>query len=290
MGVATFRWRKDTSSGWEASGVLTSTSFQTLDNGVKVKFTGGAGADFNVGDRWTFKANRFFSKGRLIDWDPDTPWRSSSLETPSFLTIDLGSAKNVKAVCIFNHNITSGATVLRLLANTSDSWGSPPFTLNLTHATGPILAYLDQTYQFWRVEVTDSGNSDPYIEIGELFLGDYFEPSRNFILRSPRGEVAQEEENPTAAGIPKLVLRNRVREFELFYGGISDTDKSSFETLFQAIKDRANKRSRGLFLNQDSAVTTDTYMVDWMSPLFFEPTSFGRWDLETQLREKAALV
>ena len=126
VGVATFRWRKDTSSGWEASGVLTSTSFQALDNGVKVKFTAGAGADFNAGDRWTFKATRFFSKGKLIDWDPDTPWRSSSLESPSFLTVDLGSAKNVKAVCIFSHNITSGATVLRLLANTSDSWGSPP--------------------------------------------------------------------------------------------------------------------------------------------------------------------
>ena len=168
--------------------------------------------------------------------------------------------------------------------------GVPPFTLNLTHAAGPILAYLDQTYQFWRLEVTDTGNSDPYIEIGEFFLGDHFEPSRNFRQRSSRGEMAEEEENPTAAGIPRPVLKNRVREFQLAYGGMSDSDKSSFETLFQTIKDRSNKRSRALLFNLDSAVTTDTFMVNWMGPLFFEPVAFGRWDLEIELRERTGAL
>jgi hypothetical protein len=64
----------------------------------------------------------------------------------------------------------------------------------------------------------------------------------------------------------------------------------SFETLFQAVKSRADKKSRPLFFNLDSAVTTDTFMVDWMGDLLFEPVASGRWDLEVNLRERAGAL
>jgi len=34
--------------------------------------------------------------------------------------------------------------------------------------------------RYWRLSVTDTGNTDGYIEIGELFLGSYMGMSRTF--------------------------------------------------------------------------------------------------------------
>ncbi len=115
VGQATFRWKTDQSSGWEATGVLTSATGTALSNGASVKFTSGAGDDFAVGDKWTFKCARFFSKERIYDLDPDTAWRSGSpISDPEYMEFDLGSSQNAKAVIIHNHNLSTAADV-RLL-------------------------------------------------------------------------------------------------------------------------------------------------------------------------------
>ncbi|MFQ5915639.1 MAG: hypothetical protein ACE5JS_20910, partial [Nitrospinota bacterium] len=329
LGTATFRWRKNTSSGWEASGVLTATTDITLEDGVKVRFAGGTGTDFVLTDRWTFKAVRFFAPGKVIDLDPDIPWRSNLLTArpvqadvnveifdasvptftdrtaeafsasgsttgafwvdvvggdliyvgakvpfdritvdlstlavgagaltveyynatawaavsgltdgtasggntfaqdgdvtftipanwavqgdasldadkyyvrlkpasdpttdpdaerlvptflPETLTVDLATAKQVTGVVFHGHNIGSGAAAIQLLANSSDEWGSPAFTQNLTWAQDTIVVFISQTYRYWQVRVADKGNADGYVKIGEVFLGTYFEPTKN---------------------------------------------------------------------------------------------------------------
>jgi len=286
VGVATFRWKKDTTSGWEATGVLTSDSDITLEAGIKVKFQTGSGTPiFAVPDRWTFKTFRFFAPARLHELEPDKPWRSSALGV-EWIKADLGSAKNVTAFGIHAHNITSGNTVLRIRGNATDSWGAPTFSQNLTFNADVIFVFIDETFRWWRFEVTDGGNGDGYIQIGEMFLGTFFEPTKNFVLPFDEGQEAVEDEQLLGGGISIPVLRNRQRVFSLPYGVLRAADRTNFKTMFEAIKDRSALRSKPLFWVPDSASPSDAYLVHWINSMGFAHSGFQTAEFQIDLQER----
>ncbi len=436
VATATFKWKENSSSGWEATGVLTSTANIVLEDGVQVRFGTGTGTDFTLADKWTFKATRFFGPGKVIDLDPDTPWRSAGfsgrpvladvnievftnpstftdktteaftesgsttgaffvdvaggdyvyvgcvvpfdritvdlttfavtagaltvefyngsiwtavsgktdgtaagghtfaqdgditftipptwtkqgdasldadkyyvrlkpasdpstdpvaerlapLFLPETLTIDFGSAQTPTAVVIHGHNLSSGATVIQLLGNSSDEWGSPAETVTLTHAADTITAFPSvSAYRYWQVRIADKGNADGYVKIGEVFLGTYFEPSKNYVLDFDEAQEADEAGERTAAGTPRPILRNRARMWDLPYRLLSAADRTGFTTLFEAVKDRAAVKSKPFFFTPDSAVPAETYFVHWTGPLNFRRRSSAFADLRVELEER----
>lgn len=174
IGSSTFRWKtSDTVSGWEASGVATSTSSVTLQDGVTVSWEAGSGADFVLNDIGYFYAYANFGVGNLIDRDRDTYWQGEDTYTDVTLTIDLGSAQQVTAFILQDHNLSDSATV-HLYANSADSWGAPAYDSGaFSSIIDPLYLYLDQTYRYWRVDISDASNADGYIVAGELYLGTY---------------------------------------------------------------------------------------------------------------------
>lgn len=80
VGQATFKW-SDGGGMWNATGVTTPATATELNYGVKIKFTGGAGADFVVGDKWYFKGINLFNAGQMLDRDRDHIYRSADLDT-----------------------------------------------------------------------------------------------------------------------------------------------------------------------------------------------------------------
>lgn len=54
VGQATYKWSRDGGVTWAATGLTTSAAPARLEYGVSVAFTSGAGADFALGDTWTF--------------------------------------------------------------------------------------------------------------------------------------------------------------------------------------------------------------------------------------------
>lgn len=70
IGQATFRWRRDDSASWEASGQATSASLVSQDNGVQIRWNAGAGDDFALYDLWNFLAEQVHSPAALVDGDP----------------------------------------------------------------------------------------------------------------------------------------------------------------------------------------------------------------------------
>lgn len=276
IGLATFRWKKNTSVGWEATGVATASTFIVLDNGVQIKWTAAAGNDFALGDKWYVIAKAPYGKPCLLDHDRDSAYRSSGLTSPETITIDLGSAQTAKAIVLLDHNFTSGATIT-LKANSSDSWAAPAYSQALTHNSDIIVYYMNQTYRYWRIEVTDAGNQDGYISMSELFLGTYFEPSLFYSFGPYKKKKAFETVKELPSGVRSYQMHNRQTLLNLEFTTAILTDVTGFETLFDAVKDTSALVSRPCFVNLNTDAPNNTVYADIdgeLDPDWYSPNSY----------------
>jgi hypothetical protein len=102
-------------------------------------------------------------------------WRTTGV-TSENLVINLGTAQSADIVFLGNHNLTSSATIT-LQANSSDSWGAPPFSESLTWESGVInKAFTSASYQYWRILIADATNTDGYLKLGGVGLGAAYAP------------------------------------------------------------------------------------------------------------------
>ena len=193
IGDATFAWKTSgTISGWEATGVSTSSSPISLGStGITISWTAATGNDFELGDTGIMWAYASFGPGKMIDLDRDTYWMSTGV-TAETLVIDLGSAQTATAFILMGHNLTDSAT-LYLQANSSDSWVTPPYSQAVTIAPTCSL-YLSEEYRYWRISIADATNTDGYIRIDEIYLGTYVELTAEW-ARAEWGSAIQHKRN-----------------------------------------------------------------------------------------------
>lgn len=261
IGQATFKW-SDGAGGWNATGVATSVAPTALNNGVTVSFTAGSGNDFEMDDKWYFKAFNLFSPGKMVDMNRDARYRSAALEAPNTITIDLGSAQEIKALVIFDHNLTSAATIT-LMGNNANAWGAPAYSEAVTWSSEKVLHYLSsaQTYRYWQIQITDAVNTDPYIEIGELYLGGYLELTHNMTLgaETPIGYIVDEKVTPY--GVKRRRFYNLQEQFNISVPYLSSTDITSIRTMLSVINNRATGIAKPFFYNDDSGTPADFWLV-----------------------------
>lgn len=118
------------------------------------------------------------------------------------LTIDLGSAVNFTTIALLDFNASASADY-KIYANSSDSWASPAYSLNLTESSDPIIEYIDQTYQFVRLYFRDETNTDGFVSIGKLYVGTYSELTgnlKNIPWGSVKGDALQVVTNRAVSG------------------------------------------------------------------------------------------
>jgi hypothetical protein len=263
VGQATFQWSNG-GDAWNASGILTSTGGTLLEAGVYVKFASGTGADFAVGDIWYFKVINLFKAGAMIDLDRDHRYRSAALGTPNTITVDLGTAQQIAALIIQDHNLTSAATIA-MCGNAANTWGAPAFSVAIPWANGSILYYLlsAQNYEFWQLQITDALNPAGYIEIGELYLGSYLELTKNFSVGFKRGVNMLYDQNKNKYGATRNRFYNLQRQFDYSFTALSgSTDVISLEQFLAAITSRDTGNLNPFWFNEDSSDTTKMWMVD----------------------------
>jgi len=108
------------------------------------------------------------------------------INTQEFLVFDLGlpSTPNGFAFCGSRNRaikISTTAT-LKLQGNTTNSWATPGFEETLVYDDQMIYTldpnYFSVTpYRYWRLLIQDQ-NPNGYVEIGSLFLGTHYSPTR----------------------------------------------------------------------------------------------------------------
>lgn len=104
-------------------------------------------------------------------------WRATG-DTSEWVLIDAGSGNTINptSAAILAHNISSGATVIKIQGNATDSWGSPTIDESFTYSAGTMIHYFTgSALRYWRFAIEDASNPDGYIEIGRLILGVFIQ-------------------------------------------------------------------------------------------------------------------
>jgi hypothetical protein len=174
------------------------------------------------------------------------------------INIDLGSAQEVKALVIFDHNLTSAATITLIGVD------PPIFSEAITWADNQILHYLSiaTMKRYWQLQITDAANPDGYMDIGELFLGSYMELSRNYISGFDKGINLLFDSNRTSYGVRKSRFYNRQRQFIFDFRPIISADLALLEALIDAIANRDMGTLKPFFFNDDSSIMANTWLID----------------------------
>jgi len=174
------------------------------------------------------------------------------------INIDLESAVEVKALVLFDHNITNAATITLI--------GVDPalFSEAVTWADDKILHYLSvaTTKRYWQLQITDASNPDGYIEIGELFLGSYVEFSRTY---DPNVKVSSKiflDVDTTAYGVRKTRFRNYQQSFGLNFPDMLAADNALLEAMLDNIGSRNTGIFKTFFFNRDSDYPNTSWMVE----------------------------
>jgi len=262
IGSSTFKW-KDGGDTWDATGVATSATAIALNNGVTIKWTAGAGADFVLGDTWYWKAVNRFSPSKMLDRDRDTRYRGTQVASAVTFVFDMSTAQTFDCFAIMDHNFSSGATIT-LEANATDSWGSPSFTQSITYNADKILTYFNsQSYRYIRLSVTDISNSDGYLEISELFAGEYLELSKTFAVGHSRDRRITTIDVSNRYGVTKRRFFNKRQAFTGVLNMLPAADVTSLETMLDDITDVEDETIKPIYFNIDSELPNSFWLMHW---------------------------
>lgn len=260
VGQATFKWSDDDGVSWSETGVTTQAGAYLMSNGVTVQFASGTGDDFEVGDKWSWICKNNYGKQKIFDLDRDFVYRSRSLDDPNTITLTFSEAKNITALEILDHNLSSAA-VITLMGNTSDAWGAPAYSQVVAWNADKIGYYLDQTYKYSRLQISDRSNPDGYIEIGELYLGPYLELSVNYDYDWDQIATAFETAQKSKAGVDKRSLNYLQEGFRLAFSYIPKADIDSLLAMFKAVKNESAGTVSPVFFNVRSDEPNNFFLV-----------------------------
>jgi len=166
----------------------------------------------------------------LLDPRPTRVWRTSGAASEN-LVLDLLTAESVSLAALLEHNLTSDAT-LTLQANSSDAWEAPPLEESLAWHGGLIVKFFAAAeYRYWRLLIADAGNPDGFIQLGRIWLGGYFQPSRDFGKDFSLRRVDPSPVVYSDSGSKSVGERTPYRVVELNFPGTDE--KAEFEQLIE---------------------------------------------------------
>jgi hypothetical protein len=154
--------------------------------------------------------------------------------TSQDVKFSFSSAVDVTYIAMTAYNLTSSATV-KLQANTSDSWTTPAYELTLTQFdTWCVGTFTKQTYRYWRLTIDDSTNTDGYIEIGYVFLGEALTMpgmNRAMIIPQKTNSVSSKSISGQLYGDKRLNYKSA----EIKCDVIEETERQLIKTFFDYV-------------------------------------------------------
>jgi len=137
---------------------------------------------------------------------------------------------------LIGNNFTSNA-VVNLQANTADGWGSPAFDEQVSPVSNkPLIHFFnDQQYNWWRIRIQDSQNSDTYVSVGRIFLGYYFEPTRGFFQPATKQYIDPSVKRYSAGGQVSINQKEKYIQAAYNFGSIHNDDLPYFKHIWDEV-------------------------------------------------------
>lgn len=105
-------------------------------------------------------------------------WRSTSLANQT-ITLDNGSAQTISCVVLWDHNLTTSATVTVTVS--SDNVTYEDFNIGTPTAAGKLIIFGPTVERrYLKILIADASNPNAYLSVGRVFVGDYYETEYNY--------------------------------------------------------------------------------------------------------------
>lgn len=235
----------------------------------------------------TEDASGFYDKENLYNKMQSLPWRSTE-KSGVYAIIDLVSDIAITFAGLFNHNLSTGATVVKLkgyLAATgkpTDGSEAGDYDEDFTITAGHQNCYLtlSETMRYWALLLTEAGN-DNNLEVGEFILSTHASFTKNFVypytemLRYLRGETI------TPSGQRWLNRKGKFKRFVLDFLGVTDAHLiSEIQAFFEAI----DGEDPFIFIPNDAAAYS--WFVDCLSDMDTERAWYNYNNFQLELAEQ----
>jgi len=133
--------------------------------------------------------------------------------------------------------VTKGST--RLKSYLDANYGSPAKIETLSYHEDMVIKCLTTgNYQYWGLELSDINNDDNYLEMGRMFLGGYFEPSRQFARNWEEMLIDPSRVEMSEGGQEYVDLKQKYRMVRIEFpegAPLSDTDRESYRTMLETV-------------------------------------------------------
>ena len=201
-----------------------------------------------------FLFNNIFDLATLVESSQDDDFPTENLQNPfrtkvwktasgvgtANLVINHGIAKAVSAVAIVNYDWEDAPSTLDLEFNMTDSWGDPSETESLTWLANPdvygnpniiIKTFASKSYQYNRLNIVHGSQ----FQIGRIFLGTYFEPTRDYVHERTEKIVDPSFVDLTVGGQEHVDELTKYREREITFRFSEHQQYQYFQQLINSV-------------------------------------------------------
>jgi len=119
-----------------------------------------------------------------------------------------------------------------------------------------------QSYRYFSFVISNTGNPDGYIEIGEMFTGEYLELNKSLSVGYTHTISTLTESQITSYGIKRDKAYNQGISIRAELLNVSDADYQSLLSMMESIFTQSNKSINPIYFNTDSDSPNDSILVN----------------------------
>lgn len=229
-----------------------------------------------------------YTRNNLVAMPTSFPFRTLSGDISSqAIEFDLGSAKQLDIVTITNHNFSPTVSIT-LRAGSSPTPDGSQFEETIPYQSRRTLLkrFTPATWQYWRLDITDTNNDYGYLQLGHVLGGElielssYFKFGWNRIRQSSKGGVVSDTGSPIA-----VISRGQWEGAEVTFETRSDSERTELDSFLQSLRGEEvgllllpdSEKAEAFIgrLRSDYTMSQTQSFITQFSPLLFTEDSVG---------------
>lgn len=171
----------------------------------------------------------------LITLPVSAAWRSTGVASAQDITIAFSAAKSIDTIALVNHNISPSATIT-VSAGTDTTYAN--FTAGIPYREFIAFKWLFtvQSYRYWRIRITDTANTDGFIEVGYLVLSASTRPAFTFRQEWPTTPEFVSRKFLTEFGDVHTDEMYRRQALSMNFGPLTASEMSTLRSMYTTVK------------------------------------------------------